>query len=338
MFQSFFQYLILQNNDMVLLIRQDGRIVDTNDTAASVYEYDRRALLTMNFKELCAPETTFDISEAIKESTGQTMKFKTVQSSKSGEVFPVEIIARSARIDDEDMLLCVIRALSKTEPDGENRSKDKKYEEIKEAYEEIKTAYTELAKTTYKSFNDISSLVLSKRKEEQARKRSELLSNIDYLTGTLKRRAFEKQLDAEINRARRGNLPLSVILTDIDFYKQINDTHGHQSGNEVLKKLAEFLMQQCRSYDFIGRYGGEEFIICLSGASPEDAFKKAEHLCIAVPKLEIPGMDNIEITASFGVSSLRAADGENINAILMRANQALAQAKSNGGNCARMSE
>lgn len=335
MLQSLFQYLLLQNNDIVLLIGHDGRIADANDTAASAYEYDREELLAGNIRDLCEPEAEFDISDALKESSIQALKTKTSHRSKSGRVFPVEIIARSARIDDEEMLLCVVSDLSKTGPDGK---KDEKYEELKAAYEEIKTAYEELAKTTYESFNDISGLVLSKRKEEQARKRAELLSNTDYLTGTLNRRAFEKQLDAEINRARRENLSLSVILTDIDYFKNINDTHGHQLGDEVLKKMAEYLMQQCRSYDFVGRYGGEEFIICLPGAGREDAFKKASRLCTAVPKLEVPGLDSIKITASFGVSSLRSAEIENIDTIFKRADQALYKAKSDGRNCVRMEE
>jgi diguanylate cyclase (GGDEF)-like protein/PAS domain S-box-containing protein len=338
MLQSLFQYLLLQNNDIVLLIGHDGRIVDANDTAASAYEFDRSELLTRNIQDLCAPETTFDVSEAIKESAGQALKSKTSQSSKNGKVFPVEIIARSASIDNEQMLLCVVSDLSITEPAGKGRKKDKKYEELKASYEEIKTAYEELAKTTYESFNDISGLVLSKRKEEQARKRAELLSNTDHLTGTLNRRAFEKQLDAEINRARREKLTLSIILSDIDFFKQINDTQGHQMGDEVLKKLAEFLIQQCRSYDFVGRYGGEEFIICLPGANREDALKKAKRLCAAVEKLEVTGLDNAKITASFGVSSLRNEDGENIDTIFKRADKALYKAKSDGRNCVRIEE
>jgi len=338
MFQSLFQYLLLQNNDIVLLIGQDGRIVDANKTAAAAYEYDREELLAGNIRDLCAPDTTFDISDTFQESAGQALRTKTLQRSKSGRVFPVEIISRSARIDDEEMLLCVVNDLTKTGAAGKGRKKDKKYEELKAAYEEIKTAYEELAKTTYETFNDISGLVLSKRKEEQARKRAELLSSIDYLTGTLNRRAFEKQLDAEINRARRENLSLAVILTDIDFFKNINDTHGHQLGDEVLKKMAEFLMQQCRSYDFVGRYGGEEFIICLPGASGEDAFKKAERLCAAVSELKVPGLENEKITASFGVSSLRTAEGENIDTIFKRADQALYKAKNEGRNCVRMEE
>ena len=338
MSQSLFRYLLLQNNDIVLLIGQDGRIVDANDTAASVYEHDRGELLALNIQDLCAPETALDVSEAIKDSDGRVLEFKISQRSRSGRVFPVEIIARSARMDDEEMLLCVISDLTKPEPAGKSRSKDKKYEELKAAYEEIKTAYVELAKTTYESFNDISSLMLSKRKEEQARKRAELLSNNDYLTGALNRRAFEKRLDAEINRARRENSTLGVILIDIDLFEKINDTYGRRSGDEVLKKLAGFLMQKCRSYDIIARCGGKEFIICLPGAALEDTFKKAGRLCETIPELEIPGLENIKITASFGVSSLRESYGENISTIFKRAVQALDKAKSGGGNCVRMEE
>ena len=336
MLQSLFQYILQQDKDIVLLVGHDGRIVDANDTAVSAYEYDRSDLLAKSIQDLCAPETAFNISDIFKESTEQAFKYKTEHQSKSGKVFPVEIIARCNRINDEDMLLCIVNNISNTEPAGTGKKKDKKYKELKTAYEEIKSAYEELAKTTYESFNDFSGLLLSKRKEEQARKRAELLSNIDHLTGTLNRRAFEKQLDAEINRARRENLSLSIILADIDFFKQINDTHGHQVGDEVLKILAEFLMQQCRSYDFVGRYGGEEFILCLPGAGQEDAFKKAGRLCKAVQKLEIPGVDKVKISASFGVASLRAVEGENIDTIFKRADDAMYQAKTDGRKCVRV--
>ncbi len=336
MYQTLFRYLLLQNNDIVLLIGKDGKIVDANDTAASAYEYDRDELLDMDFRDLCSPETVFDVAEAIKESENGGLEFKLSQRGKSGRVFSVDVITRSAMVDHQEMLLFVIIDPAKTEKAVD--ANDQEYEELKRAYEEIKTAYAELAKTTYESFNDISSLMLSKRKEERARKRAELLSNTDHLTGALNRRAFEKRLDAEINRARRENMSLGLILVDIDFFKKFNDTYGHQLGDEVLKKLAEFLMQQCRSYDFVGRYGGEEFIICLPGASPGDTFKKAGNLCAALPELEIPGLANAKITASFGVSSLRATEGENIGTLFKRADQALYRAKSEGKNCVRTVE
>jgi diguanylate cyclase (GGDEF)-like protein/PAS domain S-box-containing protein len=337
MLQSLFQYILQQNKDIVLLIGHDGRIVDANDTAVAAYGYDHSDLSAKSIQDLCAPETVFNISDIFKKSTEQALKYKTEHQSKSGKVFPVEITVRSNRVDNEDMLLCIVSDLSKeAKTAAAGRKKDKKYEELQTAYEEIKSAYEELAKTTYESFNDFSGLLLSKRKEEQARKRAELLSNTDHLTGTLNRRAFEKQLDAEINRARRENLSLSIILADIDLFKNINDTYGHQVGDEVLKILAEFLMQQCRSYDFVGRYGGEEFILCLPGAGQEDAFKKAGRLCKAVQKLEIPGVDKIKISASFGVASLRTVEGENIDTIFKRADDAMYQAKTDGRKCVRV--
>jgi diguanylate cyclase (GGDEF)-like protein len=236
------------------------------------------------------------------------------------------------------MLLCIISDLSENEPARTASDAEHEYQELKKAYEEIKAAYKELAKTTYESFNDISGLVLSKRKEELARKRAEMLSNTDPLTGALNRRAFDKRLDAEINRARRENLSLSVVLAEIDFFKQIKDDYGHQTGDEVLKILADFLMQQCRTYDFVGRCGDEEFIVCLPGAGREDAFKKASSLSANLQKIKIPGLDNIKISASFGVTSLRTTVGENIDTIIKRADKALHQAKADGRNCVRMED
>jgi diguanylate cyclase (GGDEF)-like protein/PAS domain S-box-containing protein len=335
MFQSLFRYLLQQNNDIVLLIGRDGRIVDANDTALSAYEYNRGELLAMNIQDLCAPGDNFDVPETIKGSAGQAIKYKTLQASKSGMVLPVEIIARSASIDNEEMLLCIISILSENEAAETSGDIVNEYKELKKAYEEIKAAYKELAKTTYESFNDISSLVLSKRKEELARKRAEMLSNTDHLTGALTRRAFDKRLDAEINRARRENLSLGVVLVDLDCLEQINDTTGKQAGDEVLKILADFLMQQCRTYDFVGRYGAEEFIVCLPGAGREDSFKKASSLCENVQKLKVPGLDNVKLSASFGVTALRTTVGENIDTIIKRADKALNQAKMDGRNCVR---
>jgi two-component system chemotaxis response regulator CheY len=236
------------------------------------------------------------------------------------------------------MLLCIISILPENEAAGTSGDIVNEYNELKKDYEEIKAAYKELAKTTYESFNDISSLVLSKRKEELARKRAEMLSNTDQLTGALSRRAFDKRLDAEINRARRENLALGVVLVDLEYLKQINDTTGKQAGDEVLKILADFLMQQCRTYDFVGRYGAEEFIVCLPGAGREDSFKKASSLCENVQNLKVPGLDNVKLSVSFGVTALRTTVGENIDTIIKRADKALNQAKLDGRNCVRQED
>ena len=89
-----------------------------------------------------------------------------------------------------------------------------------------------------------------------------VLASTDPLTGVLNRRAFIERMEAEINRSIRESTPLSLILTDIDFFKSINDKFGHQAGDLVLQKFTEQLSKFSRPYDFVGRYGGEEFVVC----------------------------------------------------------------------------
>ncbi|MFA4886006.1 MAG: GGDEF domain-containing protein, partial [Desulfotomaculaceae bacterium] len=289
-------------------------------------------------QDLLAPDIVMDIGDLIAKSAEKAAETETLQQNRHGDIFPVEIVSRSARDGDGEVLLCVIHDFSEPELTENDKKQNRRYKELKIAYEEIKAAYEELAKTTYESFNDYSSLLLSKRREEQARKRAELLSNTDYLTGVLNRRAFEKQLDAEINRAGRENLSLGVILTDIDFFKVINDTHGHPVGDEVLKTFADFLSQQCRSYDFVGRFGGEEFILCLPGVGEKQASMIARRLCSRVRDLQLGATcpSSVKITASFGVAVLKENESETIDSMIKRADDALYLAKTEGRDCVRL--
>ena len=195
------------------------------------------------------------------------------------------------------------------------------------------------SRTTYDSFIDISSLLVSKREEKIAREKAELLSNTDYLTGLTNRRAFEEQLELEINGAKREGKTLGIILIDIDHFKIINDTYGHQVGDMVLKNFASFLSRHSRSNDFMGRYGGEEFILCLPGVNTEEALKIAERLRQSVQEhmIPVPGLKPLNITASFGVAVLKVSEGENLESLIKRADKALYRAKEEGRNCSRLS-
>lgn len=338
MYQLFFQHLLQQNKDIVLITRSDGRITDANENAIKAYGYSIEELKKKNILDLLAPDMILDVADLTAKSREKPTEIETLQQNKNGDIFPVEIVSRSAGSGSKARLLCMIRDYAEPELTENDQKQNLRYKELKIAYEEIKAAYEELAKTTYESFNDYSSLLLSKRREEQARKRAELLSNTDYLTGVLNRRAFEKQLDAEINRAGRENLSLGVILTDIDFFKTINDTHGHPVGDEVLKNFADFLSQQCRSYDFVGRFGGEEFILCLPGVAEKQAVMIARRLCLRVRELQlgVTSPDNLKITASFGVAVLKKDERETIYSIIKRADEALYLAKTEGRNCVRL--
>jgi two-component system, cell cycle response regulator len=162
------------------------------------------------------------------------------------------------------------------------------------------------------------------------------IANTDYLTGVFNRRAFMERLEQEINRSVRHKKGFSVIITDIDHFKNINDSHGHQVGDLVLQKFAGKLSEISRSYDFVGRYGGEEFIICLPETGMEQSGLIAERMRseIAGLKINLPGNSSapVSVTASFGIASCIENCIGNTDSIIKMADDALYQAKAEGRN------
>ncbi|MBO8158142.1 diguanylate cyclase [Thermosyntropha sp.] len=161
------------------------------------------------------------------------------------------------------------------------------------------------------------------------------MARTDYLTGLLNRRAFMERLEGEIKRAERKGDSLGIIIADIDHFKKVNDEYGHQIGDTVLKNFASVLIRSCREYDFAGRYGGEEFIICLPETKLEQAFKIAERMRKATELTPafIPEINrDIKITASFGVAGMKPEDGKTIDDLIREADAALYEAKKSGRN------
>ncbi len=153
----------------------------------------------------------------------------------------------------------------------------------------------------------------------------------DGLTGLWNHRIIIDQLRREVDRAQRNGTPLSIILADLDRFKSINDTFGHPCGDAVLRAVAEILTSSVRSYDWVGRYGGEEFLTILPGASLPHARSRAEQLRASIESARIPdGGRTIQITASLGVASGVPADFEGL---LRAADAALYRAKHSGRNC-----
>ena len=130
----------------------------------------------------------------------------------------------------------------------------------------------------------------------------ERLASADPLTGLANRRGGEKDIAAEISRARRQSTPLSCVLLDIDHFKEVNDTFGHQAGDYVLREISALLRRTVRAYDILVRWGGEEFLAVLPGVGHEQALKLAERIRHAVEKMPLAGIGNI--TASVGVAAL----------------------------------
>ncbi len=154
------------------------------------------------------------------------------------------------------------------------------------------------------------------------------LAHRDPLTGIKNRLSFMKSIEEEIDRAERYDIPFSVIMFDIDFFKRINDTFGHATGDEVLKRLAEVVNESLRKSDNLFRIGGEEFVVTLPNTDLEKAKIVAEKLRRVVCKTSFgkPG----RITISVGVT--QATEDDDADTLIDRVDEALYRAKHNGRN------
>lgn len=155
----------------------------------------------------------------------------------------------------------------------------------------------------------------------------------DSLTGLSNRRHFLELAEQELARTRRYDKPLSVLMFDLDEFKAINDTHGHQAGDNVLRKVGEVCRRTLREVDIVGRIGGEEFAILLPESDAKQATDAAERLRqdIANSMLTLEQGGELSFTASIGITTLTAAD-TTVDKLLSLADEAMYEAKHTGRN------
>jgi diguanylate cyclase len=175
------------------------------------------------------------------------------------------------------------------------------------------------------------SLYKSGLKLKEAYQRIEELAELDDLTGSFNRRFIMRFLEDEITRAHRAGTPCSIALIDLDWFKRINDTYGHPTGDEVLRTFAITVFANIRSVDRFGRYGGEEFLLVLPDTSDDVAMRLLERLRQIVAGLDWSAFSaGMRVTLSAGLATLRA--NETPDTLLARADRALYRAKAQGRN------
>jgi two-component system, cell cycle response regulator len=162
--------------------------------------------------------------------------------------------------------------------------------------------------------------------------RSLTLALTDPLTGLYNRRFLSAHLGTVLRQMHEQGKSVSIILADIDHFKAINDAHGHDAGDEVLRAIAQQVADNIRSFDMAARYGGEEFVVVMPDTPQEDAFAVAERLRerIAEAPIRAPGGGLLSVTTSFGVAA--SVRGDSGSSLLKRADQALYSAKHEGRN------
>lgn len=164
---------------------------------------------------------------------------------------------------------------------------------------------------------------------EQANQEARLLAERDYLTQVYNRLKGHELLQSEITRCNRYGQECAIIMLDVDFFKQVNDTYGHNIGDAVLVQLVKLLAREIRSVDVLCRWGGEEFLVLMPQIDAEGAKNAAERLRAVVEAT--PFTQGLRQTASFGVTTYK--QGESPEAFIDRADKALYEAKQKGRNC-----
>ncbi len=170
--------------------------------------------------------------------------------------------------------------------------------------------------------------------EEEALKRMHEAALIDGLTRVFNRKHLEERLEAEVAFATRHKTELAVAVLDIDFFKRVNDTYGHQAGDAVLKHTAQVMQKCLRTEDVLARYGGEEFVVIARGINLSQGCAFADRLRLAVARSSVEvGGQELQVTASLGVASIHCCTGERTKAAIFEiADSRLYRAKEGGRN------
>jgi diguanylate cyclase (GGDEF)-like protein len=160
-------------------------------------------------------------------------------------------------------------------------------------------------------------------------------ATVDPVTGVFNRRYFQVRLDEELQRSQRHQIPLALLMIDIDDFKRVNDSHGHLAGDTILRDVGDILRRSVRVFDVCARFGGEEFVIIMPGSTSENAMRIAERIRERIehyrPADSVLAMTRVTVSVGLAVSSA----GSTVGQLLERADQALYEAKRAGKNCIR---
>jgi len=171
----------------------------------------------------------------------------------------------------------------------------------------------------------------------EAREEMRFQATHDGLTALWNRGVIMDLLGRELARSRREHVSTSILMCDLDHFKSVNDTYGHLAGDDVLKETAKRLLSSVRSYDLVGRYGGEEFLVILNNCNPAYALARAEQICKTIAQKPAQTSSGaVPITMSLGLLVSQEWDCLPLEELLQHADEALYAAKASGRNCVKI--
>lgn len=292
------KYLNEQAHVFFLVLTKNGAIEEANLFTKNILGPE---LMTQRFQEIIVDfRQDFDLSSITKET--ECSKQLTVRT-KNGQPQTYQFCFQ--QLDDNFIVFGHINI-----------------EEIEVLSNELIIANRELNNLTRQ-------LNVTNRALKLANEKVLELSRIDPLTQLANRRYFDEIISKMVSLAKRKNQTLSLIMTDIDHFKAVNDNFGHDAGDHVLKGYAAIMKESSRKEDFITRFGGEEFTLLLPVTDSQQAYILAERIRLKLSKKDILG-NKYSVTASFGISQLRKEEA--IEDFIKRADEALYKAKNEGRN------
>jgi diguanylate cyclase (GGDEF)-like protein/PAS domain S-box-containing protein len=290
--------LVEQMADGVLVLDAENRIIDLNSAARQLFGFKSERMLGQKIESMLTdcPELT-----NLMKQTGSMEKVITIQSPELHYI-DLRVSPIKQRKGKTTGHLIVLRDVTSS----------------KQAEEDIRRAHQSLQE----KLAEIEKLHLQLREQ----------SIRDPLTGLFNRRYLEDGMKKEMARAQRGHYSVSVMVVDVDHFKELNDLHGHKTGDDALVALAHFLLSMVREGDIIYRYGGDEFLVVMPGIHPDEILSRAESLRKGFEALTIrSGKAEYHATISIG-AAVYPQDSETIDGIIQTADTAMYAAKHAGRN------
>lgn len=304
---NLFKHIFERLPDAVIVVGGDGRISVVNPRITPLFGYAPAELIGQAVERL-VPATVADAHASHRArfmSDPHTRRMGASQMQlrarrKDGSEFPADIMLSPLSTDAGTLTLCVVRDISE---------RNALEEQLLRRTSELETLHVQLKE----------------------------LASRDGLTGLFNRRTFLEQLEWLLRNTCRRQESLSMLMIDLDFFKRVNDHHGHGEGDRVLRAVAATLVATCRQNDVASRYGGEEFAIALPDTDDDGSRIVGENFRRAIEA--IAGV-KAPVTASIGIATFAPADGFTASAklceeLIARADRALYLAKHEGRNCVR---
>jgi diguanylate cyclase (GGDEF)-like protein/PAS domain S-box-containing protein len=309
----------------VLVADSRGQIVCANPELVELLGYSGAELIGRSVEDL-VPEGYRARHREHREAFGRAPRARRmgqaaelVARRRDGTTVPVEVALKPLQASDGVLVLGILFDLT---------LRKRLEAQLREQNLELERRVAERTAALERRNQEMSTLLDSL---ERTRNELERLSREDSLTGLFNRREFFARARAELRRAQRRGSMTALAMFDIDHFKRVNDTHGHATGDQVLRQVAALMRSHCRLDDVLARYGGEEFVLLLPETALADAAAICERIRSSIESHEW-GADGVSLPVTISAGLVQCAGGEPASEALNRADALLYQAKSSGRN------